>query len=295
MNLDKFNSVLKQARLDAGMTQKELAEGICTQAQISKLENGDEFPSSITLHLISKKLGVDADYFFRQIESDRVDYIDEVKNIAKRFKREKDYQSLNELVTNQLKTPLVKESPEFYQYLLWNLGICEYYLNIDKVKALHLLIRSLNMRSIVINKEREAEILNSIAVILNEEGNYQFSLKVYERALEKFRRIPLVKDYTIEIRLLYGASKSSLSIGKVKKSLKFSELGIEVCKKYETLYLLGELYYQKARCLKRYGKEGAGDYFNKSIYTFLLEEKNEYAKIVEHAFVEYKYEQKNKK
>ncbi|TFB25120.1 XRE family transcriptional regulator [Filobacillus milosensis] len=287
MKLENFNKVLKQARLDANMTQKELAEGVCTQAQISKLERGDEFPSSITLYLISKKLGVDAEYFFRQIESDRVEYIDDVKNIVRKYKRDKNYQKINNLVRSQLNTPLAKENKDFYQFLLWHLGICAFYLEDDKHKALKFLTRSLSMRDRVLDKEREVAILNSIAIILNEKENYQFSLKVFDRALEKVKKLPIIKDFTIEIRLLFGASKSALNLWKINQALDYSQKGINICKQYETFYLLGELYYQKARCLKRINDEESAVFFRKSIQTFLLEDKKEYAEVVEKAYVKY--------
>ncbi|WP_027963975.1 helix-turn-helix domain-containing protein [Halalkalibacillus halophilus] len=290
MNLDKFSKVLKQARLDAEMTQKQLAEGICTQAQISKLETGDEFPSSITLHLISKKLGLDAEYFFHQIESDRVDYIDDVKEFARIYRRDKNYLELNRLMKSELKTPLAKQNQEFLQFILWHLGISEFYLNKDKNIALKFLMDALKMKSIVSNRVRELEILNSIAIVLYESDNYQFSLKVFDLALEKLHGFPVNKDYTIELRLLYGASKTALKIGKLSYALSYSQQGVKVCNRNETLYLLGELYYQMARSLKHMNHLKAEEFFSKSISTFLLEEKYDYAEIVEKAYMEYRSE-----
>ncbi|MGP4074145.1 helix-turn-helix domain-containing protein [Piscibacillus sp. B03] len=292
MNLNKFNEVLKEARINAKMTQSELAKGICTQAQISKLEKGDEFPSSITLYLISKKLGVDAEYFFRQIESTRVDYIDEVKSIAKKYKREKAYYKLNELIDDQLKTPLARESIDFYQFLLWHKGISIYYIKQDKLIAIKLLTKALKMKHKNLNKEREIEILNSIGIILYDDKNFQLSLKVFESAITKVNQKPVLKDFTIPLRLLYGASKSSLALEKVSSSLNFCEKGISVCKDYETLFLLGELYYQKARCLKRLKDLKADIFFEKAINTFLLQDNTDYAEIVEEAYQDYQEELK---
>ena len=45
-------------------SQKELAEGICKQGQISRLENGEYTPGSDVLYKLSKKLNVSMDYFF---------------------------------------------------------------------------------------------------------------------------------------------------------------------------------------------------------------------------------------
>lgn len=59
----RIGSVMRDLRKMAGLTQQELSRDICTQAQISKIENGEEYPSSITLYKISKRLGVDVNYF----------------------------------------------------------------------------------------------------------------------------------------------------------------------------------------------------------------------------------------
>nr|WP_188109052.1 MULTISPECIES: helix-turn-helix transcriptional regulator [Streptococcus] len=46
------------------LSQKELAEGICKQGQISRLENGEYTPGSELLHQLAKRLSVSMDYFF---------------------------------------------------------------------------------------------------------------------------------------------------------------------------------------------------------------------------------------
>ncbi len=45
------------------MSQRELAEGICKQGQISRLENGEFTPGADFLYALSKKLKVSIDYF----------------------------------------------------------------------------------------------------------------------------------------------------------------------------------------------------------------------------------------
>ncbi|MBR8644357.1 helix-turn-helix transcriptional regulator [[Brevibacterium] frigoritolerans] len=54
---------MKELRKQIGLSQEELATGICTQAQISKIEKGDVYPYASTLYLISQRLGVDVNYF----------------------------------------------------------------------------------------------------------------------------------------------------------------------------------------------------------------------------------------
>ena len=68
---------IKAARLKAGLTQQQLAEGRYTKAYISALENGHSKPSMAALNFISGRLGVPASQFIatadqghRRLEAD---------------------------------------------------------------------------------------------------------------------------------------------------------------------------------------------------------------------------------
>ncbi len=50
-------------RKNSFMSQKDLGEGICTQAFISQIEQGKIAVSAEVLYQLSKKLGVDTSYF----------------------------------------------------------------------------------------------------------------------------------------------------------------------------------------------------------------------------------------
>ncbi len=58
---------IKELRQFYDITQKELAEDICTQATICKIERGEIQPTSLILHQLAIRLGVDANYFFFRI------------------------------------------------------------------------------------------------------------------------------------------------------------------------------------------------------------------------------------
>jgi transcriptional regulator with XRE-family HTH domain len=54
---------IRSVRKAKGISQEVLAKGICSQAQISKIEKCQAQPSVPTLFLISERLGVDCYYF----------------------------------------------------------------------------------------------------------------------------------------------------------------------------------------------------------------------------------------
>jgi transcriptional regulator with XRE-family HTH domain len=89
MNIGK---TIKELRKFNGLSQTELSQGLCTQAQISKLENGTETPSSELLYFLSQRLGVDMNYFFDIKGTPRLDYVIEVQNQLRKNIRNRDYQ-----------------------------------------------------------------------------------------------------------------------------------------------------------------------------------------------------------
>ncbi|ASW52683.2 XRE family transcriptional regulator [Streptococcus suis] len=60
---------LKNRRKELGWSQKELAEGVCDQGQISRIEKGTYMPGADLLHALAKKLQVRMDYFFYHLSS----------------------------------------------------------------------------------------------------------------------------------------------------------------------------------------------------------------------------------
>ena len=88
-------SRIKNRRKELKMSQKELAEGICKQGQISRLENGEYIPGSVLLYELSRKLKVSMDYFFDEQISSESNELNNFKKLSKTFIMDRDYESLN--------------------------------------------------------------------------------------------------------------------------------------------------------------------------------------------------------
>lgn len=57
---------LRRARLEAGMTQKQLCENVVTRNMLSQIENGTAQPSMKTLGLLAGRLGKNISYFLEE-------------------------------------------------------------------------------------------------------------------------------------------------------------------------------------------------------------------------------------
>jgi transcriptional regulator with XRE-family HTH domain len=70
-----IGKIIKTLRNSLNITQKQLGEHICTQAEISRIEKGNIMPYANTLFRIAERLGVDVNYFFEHANTPRLDYI----------------------------------------------------------------------------------------------------------------------------------------------------------------------------------------------------------------------------
>jgi transcriptional regulator with XRE-family HTH domain len=96
---------IKELRKAVGLTQGDLAQGICTQALISRIEKGDIYPSATALYQISNRLGVDVNYFFEIGTTPRLDYLREVEKQLTKLRVDQRFEEMMEIVKKEEKKP----------------------------------------------------------------------------------------------------------------------------------------------------------------------------------------------
>lgn len=280
MNIGK---AIKDLRKALGLSQTHLARDICSQAQLSKIENFNEIPSAVILYKLSKKLGVDMNYFFEFVDTPRLDYIKDVQALIEECKRDRNYQRLRDIIHNERRNPLF-QSTERQQYLMWHEAICFHYLDKNTEKAIEKLEASLNLTTNLeeeLYAEQEIEILNSIAIIKKDQKKYEEAEKIFQKCLEVLKYKPRY-NILIKIRILYGMSKLLTDRGKYEESIHYCLEGIKTCKKMEVLYLFGELQYQLGSNFARMRKiQKAKDTFNNAIKIFEVQDNVGFVQLVE--------------
>jgi transcriptional regulator with XRE-family HTH domain len=280
MDYSLIGKKIKELRKVVGLTQGELAEGICTQALISRIEKGDIYPSATALYQISKKLGVDVNYFFEIGTTPRLDYIQEVERQLRKLRNKMKYEEMREMVKTEEKNPIFLKNKENYQLLLWHKSIYIFEVEGDREKALSTLDEGLKL---TFDKkkalsEREMEILLSIGALEFIGENYQRALDIYAQVRQNLRIFEKLSDKSIKTRLLYNISRVLTRIGKRKESIECCKEGIKWCLEEEHLYGLGQLHYQigyNYELEERYDK--ALVYIDKSLIIFEMMKDERYS------------------
>lgn len=238
-----------------GLSQGQLAKGICTQAQISKIEKGDVYPYASTLYHISQRLGVDVNYFFDIGMTPRLDYIQEVKNQLKIARRTMNYAEMEQIVKAEENNPLFKQNKRNYQLLLWHKGIYEYMVYKNVQKALDTLEEAISLIQATdkVYSEREIEITLSTGVIYFEEKEYEKAIATYKTCHDYLSMLPYLTDSTVKTRILYNMARALTRLKRFEESNTYCEEAIKWCIQKSNLYLLGELHYHMGYNLELYG------------------------------------------
>lgn len=262
---------INELRKVVGLTQGEIAEGICTQALISRIEKGDIFPSATTLYQISRKLGVDVNYFFEIGTTPRLDYIKEVERQLRKLRIQLRYEEMMEVIRAEEKNPIFFKDDYNLQLLLWHRGI--YTFEIEKQRetaitifweAFHLTYDSKKALS-----EREMEILLSIGAMELTGENYEKALEIYNKVRQGLKKFDQLNDKSIKTRMLYNIARVQTRLGNYEESTARCQEAIRWCLEEENLYGLGQLHYQIGYNYELEGLfEKALDYLEKSILIF---------------------------
>ncbi|PHD06274.1 transcriptional regulator [Bacillus toyonensis] len=283
MEFYNLGIIIKELRKKKNISQSELCRGICSQSQISKIEKGIIYPSSILLYQLSERLGVDPNYIFALTQNKKLKYVENVKYVIRDCIKQKQYEELYEIVKKE-KNENNFESKENKQFLLWHEAIAIFEVNRSTKTALNLLNHALKLT--VTNadflSEREIDIMHTMAVIYAENGEYEKSIGILKKCLSNFNKIEFPRNKEIKLRIIYNLTKCLHLTYEHVEAIKYSDIGIKLAININSLYLLGELNFEKGSNLLelQQSSEDGFNYINKALFIFELTERKQYIKII---------------
>ncbi|PDZ06305.1 transcriptional regulator [Bacillus cereus] len=274
MEFNDLGITIKELRIKKNISQSELCHGICSQSQISKIEKGVIYPSSILLYQLSERLGIDPNSIFALTQNKKIKYTENVKYVMKDCIRQHQYKELYEIVKKE-KNENNFQSTEDKQFLVWHEAIAIYLVNNSIKSALTLLNNALKLTLTNIDflSEREIDILQTMAIFHAQNKEYKKSINILRRCLTNFNKLDFPRDKEIKLKIIYNLSKCLSYTGQYEEALIYIDKGIQLAINLNTLYLLGELYYGKGSNLlklKQSNDENVANNMKTALFIFEL-------------------------
>lgn len=240
----RLGDKMKKRRKEIGMTQIGLAEGICTQAMVSRLEQRKVRPSRELMEKLAERLQVPISYFYGEdsLESTNTKSKQLIKMIRKHLER-REYDSIVYLV--EMNEALINHSAgEDKLFFGWIEGVLYAYRDSNLDKALqHLLFIEEGTKK----GELRVEIIDSIGNLYLEKEDYFQAEVFYKKGFESFNEW---MNHQTKAKLLLNYALCFSKQKKYRLSLDKTLQGLELLIANNTLYLLGDFFYQKGYCLE---------------------------------------------
>ncbi|MBE5109043.1 helix-turn-helix domain-containing protein [Bacillus thuringiensis] len=290
MEFNNLGITIKELRIKKNISQSELCHGICSQSQISKIEKGMIYPSSILLYQLSERLGIDPNSIFALTQNKKLRYTENVKCVMRDCIRQHQYKELYEIVKKE-KNENNFQSTEDKQFLVWHEAIAIYRVNNSIKSALTLLNNALKLTLTSIDSlsEREIDILHTMAIFHAENKEYKKSINIFKRCLHNFNKLDFPRDKEIKLKIIYNLSKVLSYTCQYEEAIKYIDKGIQLAINLNTLYLLGELYYGKGSNLlklKQSNDENVANNMKKALFIFELTKNENKLQIIKREYFE---------
>lgn len=279
-------SRLKERRKALKMSQKELAEGICKQGQISRIENGEYTPGSELLYALSRKLRVSMDYFFDEQVQDEKNELENFRLVAENFISQRDYSSLKYLYNLESKSSSHLSLSD-KMYLEWIQTLVLFYCDNNKLEAVSKLENLIKERNISeINYLRFSNTLFNFYYDIDDLNQFN---EIRDNLEERVNNLIIrtIEELELSIKFNYNISRYLWLQNNVEDALNKISETIRICKRYRSNYLLADLYLLLGNASASFGNiDEVRDYYTKAKFLYNLDGNQEMSLKVEHYIAE---------
>ena len=279
-------SRLKERRKALKMSQKELAEGICKQGQISRIENGEYTPGSELLYALSRKLRVSMDYFFDEQVQDEKNELENFRLVAENFISQRDYSSLKYLYNLESKSSSHLSLSD-KMYLEWIQTLVLFYCDNNKLEAVSKLEKLIKEKNISeINYLRFSNTLFNFYYDIDNLNQFNEIRDNLEKRVNNLI-IHTIEELELSIKFNYNISRYLWLQNNVEDALNKISETIRICKRYRSNYLLADLYLLLGNASASFGNiDEVRDYYTKAKFLYNLDGNQEMSLKVEHYIAE---------
>lgn len=279
-----LGEVIKRRRLELGLTQEQLCEGICEPITISRLENGKQTPSRNRINALLERLDMPADRYFALLSKNELEIESLQKQITaynirfaqsygeeKTAIRKQALQAHEELMSITDKDDMLSRQIIIRSKVILGKEDGPYGLNEQKdmlLEAIRVTCPSFDLDEISngLYTTDEIKIINQLALVYVYAGEHMAAIEIlaqlYKYIKKHFHNMPTTRAHLNMVAFNYATELDA--VGQYKKAIEIAEEGQRACLDYghylsmpgllevmaESYYHLGEhdkssdLYYQ---------------------------------------------------
>ncbi|MFY2152799.1 helix-turn-helix domain-containing protein [Mammaliicoccus sciuri] len=231
-----LGATIKKKRSTLGLTQKQLAEGICTQSQISKIEKDEVVPLANLLYDISKRLNTSIDVLMgdMSINSNETTIQKQIHKLL----LQRNYNEISVFIKTIDKSNWSYQGEVFLEWI-------EIIINI-KLKsemAINKLLSLYESNINFIDNELKANILNSVGIAYKQEKNYEQAKEYF--LLAKGTLTQDVFNEDLKLKILYNLSNILFELKEWKNLYENCLEAINLSYGFNSMIVLPELIYSK--------------------------------------------------
>lgn len=262
MALYNIGNFIKQRREELGITQAELAEGLCSLPTLSRLENGSQIPHGNTLRALLQRLGYSDALMFQPAGRKEFE-IDRLKNEIRRQYTSQNYQKAKELFAklDDYKKHFSVMDQQFYNRMYVNLNKND-IPNLEIIETLENTIRlthnnfSIDNLPMVLTYD-EATILNSLAGYLEADGKRNQAIKILYHLKEFYEKGFVDEQEMLKVfpTILYNLSKLLGLSERYDECIEVSLFGIRLMKDNARSRRLAQILYNLSWALVKRGRK----------------------------------------
>lgn len=282
MNGYKPSELIRQLRIEKGLTQEQLAEGICSPVTISRIENGTQQPSSRVLELLMDRLGDDLFHTLgttvlqtdireaRNREEEIIHFIasgniKEAENL------------LLEANEDAVSIPVRQQRTKYMEALLCQQN--EENKNLTEIQNLleeALLLTKphfdkMDFRNTILTFQ-EMQIINFLSVVLWEQAEYRQAIRIsfeLSEAIER-KRSSMPEQRQLYVCVLTNQLQFLESERRYEEAYEICIKAEQICKETDYMSMFPEILFSKAKLMFFTGKYAESISILKGVYPYLL-------------------------